>query len=307
LSVTGPASSGETNRLELRGLPLLLFGAMVSAGLNVALQIAYPLTHGAARRGMTIASVLVFFFSSVAHCVSTRSWRSGLALIVICVGGGLIAEAVGWRTGWPFGNYRYGTTLGPKLLGVPMVVPLAWAMMGWPALLAGRRVGQRFSSAARPVGHGRLMDRSRFRVRVTTATIGSLVLSSWDLFLDPQMVREGHWRWLPTGGPWLNGIPLINTVGWFSVGVVMVAMLDRAIPNGSAVAGADWLIWVVLGWVWFSNIVGHLVFFGAPWVALVGGSAASSVALVVVGRSLCRSTLLRVLSVKGSGKQRHRA
>ena len=255
------------------------------AVLNVVLQIGYPLTGGSNRRVVTIASVVVFFCASLAHCVSTRSWRSGLALVMICVGGGLAAESIGWRTGWPFGNYRYGTTLGPKLLGVPMVVPLAWAMMGWPALLAGRRVGRRF-----PVVKGISADEStKFRlgcrVQVVTAVVGSLVLSSWDLFLDPQMVGAGHWRWLTTPGPWLNGIPLVNTVGWFIVGMLMVFVLDRAVPNDPTMPGCDTLMWVVLAWVWFSNIVGQLVFFRHPMVALAGGVASSVVALIVAGKT----------------------
>lgn len=248
----------------------LLFAATGLGGLNVALQIAYPLTHGSTRHALTIASVVVFFLASLAHCVSTRGWSCGAALVAVCVGGGLAAEAIGWRTGWPFGNYRYGNTLGPKLLGVPMVVPLAWAMMGWPALLAGRR------SSARSALSG------EWRKRLVTAVVGSLVLSSWDLFLDPQMVGAGHWRWLPTPGPWLNGIPLVNSVGWFFVGVLMVGLLDRLVSSSPVSPGADRLIWMLLGWVWFSEIFGHLVFFGRPQVALVGGLATTAVAWIVI-------------------------
>ncbi len=245
--------------------------AMGLAALNVALQIAYPLIHGSARHRLTVASVVVFFCASLAHCTSTRGWRGGLAVVVVCVGGGLAAEAVGWRTGWPFGNYRYGNTLGAKLLGVPMVVPLAWAMMGWPALLAGRRASVRLKRFA------------GWRIRVATAVVGSLVLTSWDLFLDPQMVGAGHWRWLATPGPWLNGIPLVNTAGWFFVGVLMLALLDWVVPNGLVAPGVDTLIWLLLGWVWFSEIFGHLVFFDRPRVALVGGLATTAVAWIVAG------------------------
>jgi uncharacterized membrane protein len=281
----------------------VLLLAMGLAALNVALQIGYPLTRGSTRNTLTVASVVVFFGASLAHCASTRGWRCGLALVAVCVGGGLVAEAVGWRTGWPFGNYRYGTTLGPKLLGVPMVVPLAWAMMGWPALLAGRRAslhlggpdgagGSHLRFASSPT-NGLSSDRQGgsgtavgWRARLGTAVVGSLVLTSWDLFLDPQMVGAGHWRWLPTPGPWLNGIPLVNTAGWFFVGVLMLSLLDWAIPVERVAPGVDALMWLLLAWVWFSEIFGHLVFFGRPRVALVGGLATTAVAWIVVGQSL---------------------
>ena len=44
------------------------------------------------------------------------------------------------RTGLPFGDYSYAGTLGPELLDVPLVVPLAWTMMAYPVLLAARRL-----------------------------------------------------------------------------------------------------------------------------------------------------------------------
>jgi uncharacterized membrane protein len=285
LSVTDRATAilDVRGRLGFRVASPLVKMAMVLSGINVLLQIGYPLSDGSTRHALTIASVVVFFCASLAHCFGTRTWRCGLALMAICVGGGLVAEAIGWRTGWPFGSYRYGSTLGPKLLGVPMVVPLAWAMMGWPALLAGRRVSQRASRE--PLADGESTVLSQRKGRVITAVVGALVLTSWDLFLDPQMVGAGHWRWLPTSGPWLNGIPLQNTAGWFVIGVLMMMVLDVAVRKDGTPAAADALIWVVLGWVWFSNIVGHLVFFGRPWVAVVGGVASTVVAGIVVGGS----------------------
>ena len=45
---------------------------------------------------------------------------------MVAAGVGLAAEAVGVRTGFPFGDYSYADTLGPTVLGVPVVVPLAW-------------------------------------------------------------------------------------------------------------------------------------------------------------------------------------
>ncbi len=93
---------------------------------------------------------------------------------------GLAAEAVGVATGVPFGRYAYAGTLGPQLLGVPVLVPLAWTMMAYPALLLGRRLGR--AAARRSASGGR-------------AVLGGATLAAWDLFLDPQMVAAGHWTW----------------------------------------------------------------------------------------------------------------
>jgi uncharacterized membrane protein len=132
-----------------------------------------------------------------------------------------------------------------------------------------------------------LGGRVGWSARVKTAVVGSLVLTTWDLFLDPQMVSAGHWHWLATPGPWLNGIPLTNTVGWFVVGGLMIAALDAVVTEHVRLQRGDRLIWAVLAWVWFSEIFGHLVFFHRPWVAATGGVATTFVAWIVVrGKSV---------------------
>ena len=102
------------------------------------------------------------------------------------------------------------------------------------------------------------------------------------------MVDAGHWYWLPTSGPWLNGIPLMNSLGWFCVGVLMITILDWLVAESPRVPNADLLIWVLLGWVWFSEIFGHLVFFGRPCVALIGGLATTLVGVIVFRTGLRR-------------------
>lgn len=47
----------------------------------------------------------------------------GLALI------GFSAEVIGIKTGWIFGEYVYGNALGYKLLQVPLLISLNWALL----------------------------------------------------------------------------------------------------------------------------------------------------------------------------------
>ena len=120
---------------------------LLAAGA-VLLQVAYPLVHGSARDGLTVATVLSFFAASTAHAVATRGAAWAARFLVGCLGVALGAEALGVATGFPFGSYAYGDTLGPEVLAVPLVVPLAWAMIGYPCLL----VGQRLATGWRSVG-----------------------------------------------------------------------------------------------------------------------------------------------------------
>ena len=225
---------------------------VVLAVLTVLAQIAYPLVHGEVLRRLTIATVVLFCAASVTHAAvhRGRAWAAGM--FVIAAGGGLAAEAIGVATGVPFGEYAYSVSLGPQVLGVPLVVPLAWAMMAYPCLLLGRRLGRNKGTAA-------------------VALLGGGALASWDIFLDPQMVAAGHWLWARPGPtlPGVAGIPLSNFLGWLLVAVLMVAALDTLLPprrRRSEVVPA-----ALLTWTWAGGLLGNALFFDRPAVALWGG------------------------------------
>ena len=220
----------------------------------LALQIPYPLLGEAGKRMVTVWSVVAFFATSSLHAWWSRGPRALAALVVVCVGGGLAVEAVGSRTGWPFGNYRYTSVLGWKISGVPIVVALAWAMFGWLGLLCAQRVGGGWRGTV----------------------VGALALVAWDLFLDPQMVRAGGWVWENTPGPSLHGIPMVNSAGWFAVGLVMMGLLLRAVPPLRS-GRFDDLGWMLLAWTLFSETLLFAVFFRWPGVAVVGTPALGAV------------------------------
>lgn len=232
-------------------------GGLAFVGV-LALQIPYPLLGSGGQRYVTIWSVVAFFAASAWHAWWSRGSSALVSLVVSCAGGGLAVEALGSRVGVPFGNYRYTDMLGWRFLGVPVVVALAWAMFGWLALLCGQRVGGGWRGAL----------------------VGGAVLTAWDLFLDPQMVRLGGWVWEPTWGPTLHGIPLVNFAGWFVVGSAMTALLLAVVPN--RIAGRhDDLGWMLLGWTLFSETLLFAVFFSRPAVAAVGAPVMAGVFVLV--------------------------
>jgi putative membrane protein len=104
--------------------------------------------------------------------------------------------------------------------------------------------------------------------------VGAWTLTAWDLFLDPQMVAEGHWVWAhPTPAlPGVPGVPLTNYAGWLLVATVLTAALDRALPDGPGTAGPAAPA-LLLGWTWIGSAVGNLAFFGRPAVAGYGAVA----------------------------------
>ncbi len=215
--------------------------ALFAIGAGVLGNIVYALTDGRTRVIVTIFSVLAFFFAAVLHAAS-ESGRALIAVIVGCVFFGLFVEFLGVRLGFPFGTYTYAKHVWMQPLGVPIVVPLAWAMLGWPAFVAGRFVGQ--------------------------PLLGAPILAAWDLFLDPQMVADKHWSWAASAWPRINGIPLSNLLGWLAAGAAMMFILNVLVGHQITFEG---LPLMVLAWTWFASIVGNLFFFGKASVAVIGG------------------------------------
>jgi putative membrane protein len=221
------------------------------AVLTVLLQVAYPLVHGADRAHLTVATVLCFFAASTAHALQQRGRAWTARFLAVTAGGGFTVEALGVATGFPFGSYRYGGQLGVTLLDVPVVVPLAWAMFAYPAHAVGLRLGHRVLATA-------------------------WALAAWDLFLDPQMVREHYWTWDdPHAG--LNGIPLTNHVAWLVVALLIAALLPARRAD-------DRLPLALFLWVWGSSVLANLAFFHRPGVALAGGLAMAVVGVPLVVR-----------------------
>jgi putative membrane protein len=229
-------------------------GALTASA--VLLQVAWPLVAGESLRRLTIASVVVFAAASLSHALASRGVRYAGVLLLVAGGGGLLVEAVGTATGLPFGAYSYGDALGARLLGVPVVVPLAWVMMAHPCAVAGRRLGG--------------------------TALGWLpaawLLAAWDVFLDPQMVGEGHWRWAhPVPGlPGVDGIPLTNYAGWLATAALMMLVLVRAAGDPRPLA-VDAPAVLLLLWTYASQVLANLAFFGRPAVALWGGALMGAV------------------------------
>jgi putative membrane protein len=236
-------------------VPLALAVALVGTA------IAYPLTSGTARDAVSWAIVVLGSVLSVVHAGRSRGARTGLGVLGLVAVTAVAFEAVGLATGVPYGQYSYSDALGPTLLGVPFLVPLAWLMMAWPSWLLAERL-------ARPV-------RPRWRRPVRVA-VAAGVFAAWDVVLDPQMVQAGYWTWAdPSPGlPGIDTVPLTNLAGWLLAGAVLMALLDRLVagtaPRISAAGPMLALAWMTLG-----GALAHAGWLGLP------GSAAWGAALAV--------------------------
>lgn len=246
-----------------RAAPLVLAAALL------ATAIAYPLADGDTRNAISWAIVLLGAALSVVHAWLSRGARTGLGVLVLVGGVAVAFESIGLATGFPYGSYTYSDVLGPTLLGVPFLVPLAWLMMAWPSWLLGGRL-------ARPVRPGR-----RRAARIAWA---ASVFAAWDVVLDPQMVDAGYWTWAdPSPGlPGIDTVPLTNLAGWLVAGVVLMTLLDLLVERTAAPpAVGDAAPLLALAWMTLGGALAHAGWLGLPGSAAWGAGLGAAVLAVL--------------------------
>jgi len=215
------------------------------------LQVSYPLLDGEPLRVVTIATVYWGAAAMALHALLSYGARYAFTYLSIALTFGFFIELLGVSTGWPFGIYEYDPSLGPQLISVPLVVPFAWAMITHPVLCVARRVSGNW-----------------------VFLVGGFGLMAYDLFLDPQMVNAGRWKWEVTGShvPFTPEVPLSNAFGWLLSGMALIAILHLVLPRDRRKESASFVaVDFFLIWTWFAGVVSNLFFFDRPGIALLFG------------------------------------
>ena len=245
---------------------------MVLAGLLVLTAVAYPLTSGAERDAVSWTIVALGAALSVVHAGLSRGAGVGLGLFLLVALTAVAFEALGLSSGFPYGRYEYGDALGPTLLGVPFLVPLAWLMIAWPSWVLADRLTRRVRAGRRDV------------VRVGVA---AGVFAGWDVVLDPQMVQAGYWRWShpQPGLPGIPTVPLTNLAGWLLAGAVLMTLLSLLVSRVSAADApriGDAAPMLAIAWMTLGGAVAHAGWLGLPGSAAWGAGLAVPVLVTLL-------------------------
>jgi putative membrane protein len=108
-------------------------------------------------------------------------------------------EALGIHTGWPFGEYWYGSPLGPHVFEVPILIGLLWLL-----LLAGSAYWAK-----------KITKRKGWQVVIVAAMMVGL-----DFLIEPVAVALEFWTWSDVDIPWNNYL------GWFGTALILAALLQ---------------------------------------------------------------------------------
>jgi len=194
-------------------------------------------------------SVLMQGTLAVLFLKQAAGWRRTAAIVLLVATVAWASEAIGSKTGIPFGAYHYTDRLQPQLLGVPILIPLAWLMMLPPAWAVAQRLTG-YAGAGSPAA-----------TRAAFVGVSALAFTAWDLFLDPQMVHWGLWEWDQPGAYF--GIPLVNFAGWLLVsGLITALVRPPRVP--------DRPLLVVYTLTWLIETVGLILFWGLYGPAAAG-------------------------------------
>jgi uncharacterized membrane protein len=208
LNCTAPFAAGQSKYLlpfgqlqeerwmnrAIRAASWLLFAAVMYLILQAALSPWFQLPAPG-----NIGFTMVFVLFALIHCVAVEGLRRTSLFFIISAIVCYSLEEIGIRTGLIYGAYHYGPLLGPKLGHVPVIIPLAYFMMIYPSWMVARALLRGVDTHSVP--------------RLTAlAAVAALVMTAWDVVMDPGMAAEGNWVW-EQGGVYF-GVPRHNYLGW---------------------------------------------------------------------------------------------
>mgnify|MGYP000152976856 CR=1 FL=1 len=107
---------------------------------------------------------------------------------------GFGVEVLGVNTGFPFGEYAYGSVLGPKLFATPLMIGVNWLIL----LYASNSIAKNIGLTA-----------------ITKALVAAALMVVLDFFIEPVAIKFGFWTWqeaIP---------PLENYMAWFAIAFLL--------------------------------------------------------------------------------------
>jgi bisanhydrobacterioruberin hydratase len=253
-----------------RTLRLLLVASVLFFGAAY-FTVRFPDTPGAG-----IGSFVSTFFIALPSIVALGRYlglkRAVLSVLSLGVLGFAI-EMMGVTTGFPYGPFYYGDSLGPKVAGlVPFLLPLSWVplVLGAVAATASLResgVGNRESRITLfTTRYSLLPERSDLWI-LRAAVLLTLI----DGVLDPGATSLGFWAW-PEGGSY-HGVPVTNYLGWLfssTLAAALLIVLERrrwgSVPpppgllDSTLIAVAFWVGVAVFSGLLFPVVLGATLF-----------------------------------------------
>lgn len=126
-----------------------------------------------------------------------RFWYLFILTFVI----GFFSEVVGVNTGLLFGNYAYINHLGPKILGVPLLIGVNWFCIVYCSIVAIQRIPS-----------------FQYLNPLISAMGAAFTATLFDWVMEPVAMDFNYWNWEK------GQIPFFNYVCWFCIAYLIALM-----------------------------------------------------------------------------------
>lgn len=135
-----------------------------------------------------------------------KKGKSKLMPFFLAFSVGILAEGIGVNTGILFGDYAYGDALGLKVFGVPIIIGFLWLSLS--------------------IGIISMLKSIQLKP-VWIILFGSLIMTLFDVLLEPIAIHYNYWTW--EGG----NIPIFNYVCWFLTSLIIFGILINQVEKKS--------------------------------------------------------------------------
>ncbi len=143
-------------------------------------------------------AILFLTFLMLLDSLPQKNSKSLLSILTIFFVG-FLAEWLGVKYGFFFGDYSYGPNLGVKLDNVPLIIGINWVILS----LAARGVIQKI-----------------FKLPALKIIISSLLMVGLDILLEPLAPKLGYWSFD------LMVAPPSNYRGWLLLSILIQSLLE---------------------------------------------------------------------------------
>jgi len=180
------------NHQKLTIAIITIFYTVGLAGLSI--PYTFPLFQVLTPLAILLSFILTFIY----HLPQSK--LSDLPVFIFIILGGIVIEIIGVKTGVIFGSYRYGQSLGFKILDTPVIIGINWLLLV-------------YSSAA-------IFRNLKFGVWIKSAA-GAALMTFYDIFLEQVAPPMDMWYWKN------NIVPLQNYLAWFIVAFVFHIIFQK--------------------------------------------------------------------------------
>ena len=140
------------------------------------------------------ATPLILSINFALLLINCNSHKWFFHMVILGFLTGMITEILGVQRGWIFGDYKYGNALGYKILGVPMLIGVNWALL----TIITAAIAQQF-----------------YENLFMRIVIGVCLMILLDLLIEPIAPVLDFWAF--EGG----NAPLQNYIGWTAVAIFL--------------------------------------------------------------------------------------